>query len=199
MRIENSFDVPLSVDDTWRTLLDIPSVAPCIPGVELTDVVDGVFRGIGRVKLGPVQLALKGEASLADVDETVHMATVKGRGRDEKGRGATEASVQFKLVSKAPNVTTVSTVSDIQLSGMIAQYGRASGLISEVAAQIVSQFAANLSRKLGNQAIAKAGAGTDVEPDRTLAANGLSLVSLVSRAVVALIRRRLSAILGKKS
>ncbi|HJP68147.1 MAG TPA: SRPBCC family protein [Sphingomicrobium sp.] len=192
MRIENSFDVPLSVADTWRTLLDIPAIAPCIPGVELVDATNGLFRGLGRVRLGPVQLVLKGEATLVEVDEMAHVATVKGRGRDEKGRGTTEASVRFNLIAKSSGVTTVATVSDIQLSGAIAQYGRASGVISEVAAQIVAQFASNLRTRLENQC-AQADGGTADTTAVALAQGGagqLSLVGVLLKSTVALVRRR---------
>jgi len=58
MEFDNSFEVPLPPDEAWKVLLDIERIAPCMPGAELTEVVDqntykgkiGV-RGLGRLQI----------------------------------------------------------------------------------------------------------------------------------------------------
>ena len=40
MEFDNSFDVPLSPAQAWSVLMDVPRIAPCMPGAELTEVVD---------------------------------------------------------------------------------------------------------------------------------------------------------------
>lgn len=160
MRIENEFKVPLPVGEAWALLLDVPTVAPCMPGVQLTEVVDPrTFRGVASVKLGPVQLALRGEAVLKEVDEAGRRAVVEAQGTDAKGRGAAKSKVEFRLVPEGAAATRVEIVTDLGLTGMIAQYGRASGLIGEVANQILTQFSANLARQIAEQRAAPAGQG----------------------------------------
>jgi len=38
MQLEQSFTVPVGVDEAWRVLLDIERVAPCMPGATLESV-----------------------------------------------------------------------------------------------------------------------------------------------------------------
>ena len=35
MRLDHSFTVPVPVDAAWPVLLDLPTVAPCLPGARL--------------------------------------------------------------------------------------------------------------------------------------------------------------------
>ena len=55
LRIENQFEMQAPIDDVWNYLLDVERVAPCMPGAELTEVVDeNTYKGKAGVKLGPV-------------------------------------------------------------------------------------------------------------------------------------------------
>ena len=57
MEFDNSFEVPLPPDEAWAVLMDIRRIAPCMPGAELTDVVDErTYKGRIGVRLGPVAL-----------------------------------------------------------------------------------------------------------------------------------------------
>ncbi len=40
MEFDNAFDVPLPPAQAWAILMDIPRIAPCMPGAELTEIVD---------------------------------------------------------------------------------------------------------------------------------------------------------------
>mgnify|MGYP005719034713 FL=1 len=98
MEFENSFEVPLPPEDAWKTLLDIERIAPCMPGAELTEIVDDkTFKGKVSVRLGPVALTFQGTASFEDIDESAQRATVKAQGADAKGRGGANANVNFHL------------------------------------------------------------------------------------------------------
>src|ERR1700730_5560301 len=97
MRLENSFDVQRPVQTTWQILQDVPAIAPCVPGVRLTEVIDDrMFRGVGEVRLGPVQLALKGEVRLEELDPAARTMKIRGAGRDSKGRGGAQLDVRDK-------------------------------------------------------------------------------------------------------
>jgi uncharacterized protein len=148
MEFDNSFDVPLPPDQAWKTLMDIESIAPCMPGAELTEIVDDkTFKGKVSVRLGPVALTFQGTASFENVDDAAHTASVKAQGSDAKGRGGANANVAFHL-EPADAGSTVKIHTDLQLSGSVAQYGRGAGMIQDVAGQIIGQFAKNLSAKI---------------------------------------------------
>ena len=51
-----------------------------------------------------------------------------------------------------PNGSQVVVKTDLNLSGAVAQYGRASGLIQDVASQLIGQFATCLKSKLAASA-----------------------------------------------
>jgi hypothetical protein len=148
MKIENSFRVDLPVDRTWATLLDIPGIVTCMPGAELLGVDDDrSYRGQVRVKLGPVAVAFKGRAQLAEVDEARHQVRAKASGMEEKGRGSAQADVSFRL-SPDGEGTRVDVETNLTLAGAVAQYGRAQGVIADVAQVMVDQFARNLGQRI---------------------------------------------------
>ena len=148
MEINNSFEVPLPPKDAWKTLMDIPRIAPCMPGAELTGVLDkDTYNGKVSVRLGPVALTFAGQVKFTDVNEAGHKARVKAQGKDSKGRGGANANVDFHL-EPSPLGTRVLVKTDLTLSGAVAQYGRASGMIQDVAQQLIGQFADNLKAQL---------------------------------------------------
>ena len=144
MELENRFIVPLDRPDAMKVLTDVPRITPCIPGASLTGMEDGLYSGQANVRLGPVALSFKGTASITSIDNKAHTAQVKAQGSDKKGRGQAEAIMTFALEELENGQTEVIVRTDVLLSGSIAQYGRASGLINVVAGQIVSQFSENL-------------------------------------------------------
>jgi carbon monoxide dehydrogenase subunit G len=148
MEINNSFDVPLPPAEAWKVLMDIPRIAPCMPGAELTGIVDtDTYSGKVSVKLGPVALTFAGQVKFTDIDNAAHTARVKAQGKDSKGRGGAAANVDFRL-EPAVAGTRVLVKTDLTLSGAVAQYGRASGMIQDVAQQLIGQFADNLRAQL---------------------------------------------------
>jgi carbon monoxide dehydrogenase subunit G len=149
MKIETSFSVPVPPAEAWPLLLDVPRIAPCLPGASLTeDLGDRRYKGQALVKIGPVQLQFGGEAQITQVDEAARKARVTAKGADTKGRGNAAANVDFSLVPEGAG-TRVEVVTDLQLVGTVAQYGRAAGLLKEIANQIVRQFADNLRDEIG--------------------------------------------------
>jgi uncharacterized protein len=148
MEFDNSFEVPLPVGDAWKVLMDIRRVAPCMPGAELTDVVDErTYKGKIGVRLGPVALTFAGLVKFEEIDDANHKARVAAQGNDAKGRGAANAVAAFHL-EPANGGTKVLVHTNLTLSGAVAQYGRGVGIIQMTAAQIITQFANNLKAQL---------------------------------------------------
>jgi hypothetical protein len=156
MEIKNSFEIPLPLDEAWRTLLDIEKVTPCMPGATLIEVIDPqTYKGEVRIRLGPVALAFVGTARMEDVDPTAHRARLKGQGLDSKGRGGANGVVTFTL-SPCEGGTKVDVDTTVNLSGSVAQYGRSTGIIQDVATQIIGQFAAALRTMLARETMEQA-------------------------------------------
>jgi len=164
MKIENSFRIDLPIESAWMTLLDIPSLVSCMPGAKLLAVEDErSYRGQVILKLGPVSVAFRGRARLVEVDETQHRVQATASGTEEKGRGSAQADVSFQL-SPDGSGTRVNVVSDIALAGAVAQYGRAQGVIADMAQVMIDTFAQNLSRMIESALPAVAGAASTAKP-----------------------------------
>ena len=156
MEFDSSFEIPLAPDQAWPVLMDVARIAPCMPGAELTEIIDAQnYKGKISVRLGPVALAFAGRIQLEDIDNAKHSARVKAQGSDAKGRGAANAAATFKVEPKnAGSIVLIHT--DLALSGAVAQYGRGVGMIQATAAQIIKQFADNLRAQLAQQSAAPA-------------------------------------------
>jgi len=160
MEFDNSFEVPLPVDDAWKVLMDIRRIAPCLPGAELTEVVDDrTYKGKVAVRLGPVSLAFAGTVKFEEIDDANHRARIAAQGSDAKGRGAANATATFHL-ERINGGSKVLVHTNLTLSGAVAQYGRGVGIIQMTAAQIITQFANNLKAQLGPVAAAPAAAAS---------------------------------------
>ncbi len=188
MEIRNSFEVPLPPEEAWKTLLDIERIAPCVPGAELTGVdSDQVYNGKVSVRLGPVALAFAGQVKFVEVDHAARKARMRGQGKDSKGRGGAHADVDFEVIP-APSGSTVNVKTDLTLSGAVAQYGRASGMIQDVATQVIGEFAANLRTQ-----IVQSGAAADASAPPAAAVKPISGFSLMARLFWNAIRRMFGA------
>jgi carbon monoxide dehydrogenase subunit G len=146
MRLENSFEVPASPERAWELLLDVPRVVPCMPGAELTEVVDDSnWKAKVGIKLGPVSLTFATDVKREQVDEAARRVKLSASGRELRGRGAARATVESSL-SSANGGTRVDIVTDLALSGPAAQYGR--GMVADVSSQLIGRFADCLKAQL---------------------------------------------------
>ena len=144
MEFDNAFEVPLPPAVAWPVLMDIEGIAPCMPGAQLTEVIDKhTYKGNISVRLGPVALTFAGVVKFEEIDDVNHTARVKAQGTDAKGRGGANAAASFRLEA-TPTGSKVLVHTDLTLSGAVAQYGRGVGMIQATAAQLMKQFAENL-------------------------------------------------------
>jgi carbon monoxide dehydrogenase subunit G len=146
MLIENDFEVAQPVDKVWRFFDDIPQVAACLPGTELTDDLGGnKYRGKVAIRMGPVRLQFAGTAQIKERDDQARRIVVDAAGADEKGRGQAAMQGTASLVP-ARGGTRVDVALDLQLSGPAAQYGR--GMVSDVTAILMRDFASNMQNRM---------------------------------------------------
>jgi uncharacterized protein len=146
VKLENSFEVPASPEEAWALLMDVPRIIPCMPGATLDEAVDqDNWKATMAVKLGPISLSFKTDVKREESDEPARRAKLSARARDARGRGNASATIESSLTPQNGG-TRVDIVTDLQLTGPVAQYGR--GLVQDVSSQLVGQFAECLKKKL---------------------------------------------------
>jgi len=146
MLIKNDFEVAEPVEKVWQFFGNIPQVATCLPGAELTEDLGGEkYKGTVAIRMGPVRLRFAGTADIAERDEAARRVVVHAAGADEKGRGQASMTVTATL-AKSGRGTRVDVTQDLQLSGAAAQYGR--GMISDVSSVLMHDFAVNMQDRI---------------------------------------------------
>jgi uncharacterized protein len=180
MLITSDFEVSQPVAKVWEFFDNIPQVAACLPGAELTDDLgDDKYLGKVAVRMGPVKLQFSGTAHIKERDDAAKRIVVDAAGADEKGRGQAALLVTAQL-SSTPGGTKVEVAQDLQLSGAAAQYGR--GMISDVTAVLMSDFAKNMQNRIG-------ALDRGLSPDQIAAAAPASGLAIGLRAARMALRR----------
>lgn len=146
MLITSNFEVAEPVDKVWQFFEDVPQVAACLPGAELTNELgDDKYAGKVAIRMGPVKMEFAGKAEIKERDDAARRIVVDAAGADEKGRGQAALGVTASLVSIAKG-TKVDVAMDLQLSGAAAQYGR--GMVADVTAVLMRDFATNMQNRI---------------------------------------------------
>ena len=149
MKIENSFEVAATPEAAWALLMDVPRVIPCMPGATLAETVDDDhWKAKLAVKLGPISLNFDADVARESADVAARHAVLATTARESRGRGAAQATIASTLAEQ-PGGTRVDIVTDLTLTGPVAQYGR--GMVQSVAAQLTSQFASCLQKQLADR------------------------------------------------
>jgi carbon monoxide dehydrogenase subunit G len=146
VQLENSFTVPVPIDEAWRVLLDIQRIAPCMPGAALDSVTGDDFTGRVKVKLGPINLTYQGKASFIEKDAAAHRAVIDAKGKDQRGNGTAAATITAQLADEG-GTTRVDVLTDLNITGRPAQFGR--GVMTDVGNKLLGQFADKLAAQLG--------------------------------------------------
>jgi hypothetical protein len=166
MKLVNEFVVAAPLEQTWRTLLDVPRVASALPGATIEPDGNGGYRGRMKVKVGPVTVEYAGTARLEEVDEDAHVASfyVQGSG----SQGIASATITNR-VEEADGGTRVVVDTDLRVTGRAAAFGR--GLLEDVAARMLAEFAQRLEAEIvapGPQPATRSRPGTRTGPEETL-------------------------------
>ena len=137
MDLTHEFSVGVPVERAWAVLTDLERIAPCMPGAELQEVDGDDYRGVVKVKVGPMTAKYKGVASFVERDEAARRAVVRAEGRDTRGQGNASATITATLAPEGDG-THVSLQTDLTITGKVAQFGR--GVLAEVSAKLLDQF-----------------------------------------------------------
>jgi carbon monoxide dehydrogenase subunit G len=148
MELKNEFHVSVPIDVAWAVLTDLERVAPCMPGAELQEVEGEEYRGIVKVKVGPITAQYKGIARFAEKDDDQHRAVLLAEGRDTRGQGNASATVTAVAIPDNDG-TTVSIVTELTITGKVAQFGRS--VMADVSAKMLGEFADRLEADVLSQ------------------------------------------------
>jgi uncharacterized protein len=155
MELNNQFRVSVPIDVAWAVLTDLERVAPCMPGAELQEVEGDEYRGIVKVRVGPITAQYKGSARFVEKDDDRHRAVLQADGRDTRGQGNASATVTATATADNDG-TTVSIVTELSITGKVAQFGR--GVMADVSAKMLGEFADRLEADVLSQ-----GAGPELD------------------------------------
>jgi len=145
MKLEHNFRVDVPVDQAWTTLLDLERIAPCMPGAQLQEVHGDEYRGIVKVKVGPITAQYKGVARLTEADEPAGRLIITAEGRDTRGQGNASATITARLSADGDG-TQVAVDTDLSVTGKVAQFGR--GVMADVSSKLLGQFVDCLSTNI---------------------------------------------------
>ncbi len=149
MKIENDFRVSAPIEKAWALLTDIPAIAPCLPGAELTGQDGDTFEGRMKIKVGPVTAEYKGTATITELDEESHRVLLSATGRDSRGSGNASAEITAVMTPDGDG-TKISIDTDLKIAGKVAQFGR--GVMADVSKKLIGQFADCIGSKLDTPA-----------------------------------------------
>ena len=143
MDLNHTFTVAVPVADAWKILTDLERIAPCLPGAQLQEVEGDIYRGVVKIKVGPIQAQFKGQASFVERDDTAHKAVLKGEGRDTGGKGNASALITAEMTAVDADNTSVTVNTDLSITGKVAQFGR--GAMADISDKLLGQFVENLN------------------------------------------------------
>jgi len=139
LQFEHAFLVKASPDRVWSYLTDPYRVAPALPGASITEKVDDhTYTGGITVKVGPVSAKYRGTVRFEKLDPATRTAEIVARGQDTSGRGGADMRMTSRIVEKAAGESEVSVVSEVSVTGIMAQFGR--GLMQDVSDQMLQRF-----------------------------------------------------------
>lgn len=145
MELTNQFRVSVPVEDAWNVLIDVERIAPCLPGAQLQEIEGDEYRGIVKVKVGPITAQYKGKATFKSKDDTGHVAVLKAEGRDTRGQGNASALITATLTPDGDG-TVVLVETNLTITGKVAQFGR--GVLVDVSGKLLTQFVECLEHDL---------------------------------------------------
>ncbi|MGA1648231.1 MAG: SRPBCC family protein [Ilumatobacteraceae bacterium] len=154
MELNHSFTVNQPIAETWQILTDLERIAPCLPGAQLQEVHGEVYKGVVKIKVGPITAQFKGDAQFEERNDSDFKAVLKASGRDTGGKGNAAATITAPLTPVDATSTTCNLLPDLSITGKVAQFGR--GALADVSEKLLAQFSDNLNELIKTEGAAPA-------------------------------------------
>ncbi len=137
--VEKQFVIDAARGEVWAFLTDPSRVAGCLPGAAITEQVDErTHAGTIAVKVGPVSARYKGTVRFERLDEAEGVAEIVAAGQDVRGKGGADMRMTSRVVERGPAETEVTVASTVNITGILAQFGR--GMIQDVSDEMFRRF-----------------------------------------------------------
>jgi uncharacterized protein len=145
--IEQSFVVRAPASAVWELLTDPQRVASCLPGAAITGKLDDQsWSGTMSVKVGPVVASYRGKLRFERLDAATGEAEISAAGQETRGKGGADMRMKSRVVARSPGETEVTVTSDVNVVGILAQFGR--GMIQDVSDQLFQKFTEGVRKEL---------------------------------------------------
>ena len=195
MDLNHQFTVAVPVEDAWRILTDVERIAPCLPGAQLQEIEGDTYRGIVKVKVGPIQAQFKGQANFIERDDVAHKVVLKGEGRDTTGKGNASAIITAEMTAVDASNTAVTVNTDLSVTGKVAQFGR--GAMADISDKLLAQFVVNLNTLIAEQPATAEPVATEKAPTdgvRTIESAEVAPLDLLSAAGSPILKRAIPVV-----
>ena len=195
MELNHHFTVNVPVAEAWKILTNVELIAPCLPGAQLQEVEGDTYRGVVKVKVGPIQAQFKGQANFMERDDVAHKVVLKGEGRDTTGKGNASAIITAEMTAVDASNTAVTVNTDLSVTGKVAQFGR--GAMADISDKLLAQFVVNLNALIAEQpatAVAPAAAPEPTEGVRTIESAEVAPLDLLSAAGSPILKRAIPVV-----
>lgn len=150
MRLENRCLVPADRDTTWELVMDLPRVAPCVPGLsELESDGEDGYKGVLQAQAGPMRVNLAGSVKVVSQDEAKGEAQFLLEAADRRIGGSVKTSMTLQLAPTADGQTELTINTDTAFMGALGTLGQP--IIRRKAAATVEEFAKNLAGMVGER------------------------------------------------
>ncbi len=139
LQIEKTFVINAAPAVVWDFLTDPYQVVRCLPGAAITERLDErTYAGTITVKVGPVTASYRGKAHFERLDAAERSTEIVASGQDVRGKGGADMRLKSRLIERAPAQTEVTASSEVNITGILAQFGR--GMIQDVSDQMFQKF-----------------------------------------------------------
>jgi carbon monoxide dehydrogenase subunit G len=197
--LNHTFSVAVPIAEAWNVLTNVERIAPCLPGAQLQEIEGETYRGVVKVKVGPIQAQFKGQASFVEKDDVNYKAVLKGEGRDTGGKGNASALITAQLTAIDASSTQVNVNTDLSITGKVAQFGR--GALADVSDKLLAQFSDNLNNLIASEPAAAAPAVEPVAESaqptvRKIDAPEAAPINLIEAAGGTIVKRALPVVAG---
>jgi carbon monoxide dehydrogenase subunit G len=196
LQFSNEFTAPAAPDEVFATLMDVRGVAGCLPGASVGgDTEDGGLEATVAVKVGPIRMTYGGTVHVVSRDDAARTASMRVRAREQRGQGTAEATLGLTVAEDGGGGSRATVTTDLMVTGRVAQMG--AGIMQDVAASMVDEFAACLSARMAGPATVTAPAAEVPlsAPAPSQAASEVRALSLLWKAL----RARLGRLFGRRS
>ncbi|MDJ0833693.1 MAG: SRPBCC family protein [Gammaproteobacteria bacterium] len=147
VNLDKTFAIDASSGKAWLFLQDIPGVAGCMPGAEITDTIDDShYKGKVKAKIGPATMAFNGDIEIKGIDADKRELHLLGQGQDTKGSSSATMDLTATVVDSADGKCELKGVATVSVTGKAASLG--GRMMTQVADQILNQFGKNFANNV---------------------------------------------------